>query len=146
MVNIKHGVLYITILVTSPISLYCLALNNNNKKKGDGMVTQMFYYEMPNEQEMQFKHNLNTIHIGDTLKNIVGILGKPDFDQVTLRKAPVEKESNDSSLFRALEYYVKRWRKNLVNEKHDKLVTLYFNVNNILYKVSSNVDSIPSRE
>jgi hypothetical protein len=139
---LDKSTLYIgALLLLSAISTICGAQNNSNSK--DSILTHKYYFELSIIQEKQFIHNMGQIAIGDSLKKVIHLLGKPDYDQDMARKTNHKNKKRDF-ISRDLSYYMKKWEKNMVNEKHDKYVNLRFDIHNILFEIYSNVDSIPN--
>lgn len=132
----------LTLLLITTV-LFCNA-QIKGETKNDSTVTKKYYFEMTKEQETVFIKNAKQISIGDSVKKVISILGKPDCDQIICKKKR-GRNKKDIFIARELTYYLKIWEKGLANEKYDEFVYFYFDKNNILYKVNSNVDSIPSR-
>jgi hypothetical protein len=115
-----------------------------HSKKGDDVMTlenEHYYYEMGAIELAKLSKNITDVHIGDLRSDVKKLLGAPT-DETKL--AP---KSNNTDWFEwEIVYYTKIWEKGLVNEKYDKKVSLYFDKNDRLLKVISNVNSISSRK
>jgi hypothetical protein len=78
-----------------------------------------FYFEMDLQTRKDFINKLQSIKKGDSAEHVKSILGKPMYDEKIAGKETSEIKG------RILIYYIKRWKKNLVNEKYDSFVSLF---------------------
>ena len=133
----RYGICLLTcfflIVVLFPRSSVAMG---NSKGKGDSLnsvASQKYFFEMEKKQQETFFKDLKLIKLGDSVQKVKKILGEPTYDQ---------KVANKKGEFKArvLDYYIKKWRQNLVNEKYDRYVSLIFNAENKLMKIISNID------
>ncbi|MFL6210549.1 MAG: hypothetical protein ACJ74W_16965 [Pyrinomonadaceae bacterium] len=116
---------------------------SNNMTGAQSMETptpHKYYYEMDKDQLEVFSANVAKINMGDTRQHVIAVLGIPTHEQKLAGK-----ESNAPITGRKLEYYVKIWEKDFVNEKYDKSVGFLFNTEDQLVRITSNVEGIQSR-
>ena len=92
--------------------------NNVNEKTMETTSEEGYYFQMDTVKQKEFLKKISLLSIGDTLSNVLNILGKPDYDQIGMRK------ERDEFICRTLTFYVAKWKKDLVNEIHDKSVEL----------------------
>ena len=92
-----------------------------------------YYHQMDSEQQAQFFQQLSQVKVGDSLPDVLRLLGKATADQTLLDKQGRFKA-------RVLSYYIKRWEKDFVNELRDRIVRLEFDQNDQLVRLSSNVE------
>ena len=85
--------------------------------------------------------NISKIQPRDSRDKVKQLLGKPT-DEVKLAK----KDVNYDWFEWKIKYCIKIWEKGLVNGKYDKSVSLYFDKDDRLTEVASNVDDIASRK
>lgn len=92
-----------------------------------------YFFELKAAQRSELLRKLREIRPGDSYATVIKILGKPTYDQRLFGK-----DGNFKA--RVVSYYVKKWRRNIVNEKRDQLIRLEFNRSDILVEVTSNVE------
>lgn len=119
------------------------SIEAHNTDKGEKVMQSKagYYYEMGAQEIAQLKANMVKVQLGDSREKVRQLLGTP-----TDEKKLAKKDINDSWFEWKMEYYVKIWEKGLVNEKYDKSVNLFFNKNDQLIEVVSNVDGIDNKK
>lgn len=93
-----------------------------------------YHFVMDPKAQMEFFQKLATVKIGESRQEVMQQLAPPTADQVLTTK------KRNKFIFRELRYDVKRWDPELVNERHDRYVTLYFNEDDRLTGARSIVD------
>lgn len=91
------------------------------------------YFEMSPGERAAFVSKLAQVRLGETRAEVEKLLGKPTSDESAARK------EDGSFLARCVDYYVTVYEKDLVNEKHDEYVGLYFDASDHLILIFSNV-------
>jgi hypothetical protein len=116
-------------------------LGNSGKMEDDSINTtsEKYYYEMDKKQQKAFNEKLGSIKIGDSVHKVKMILGEPTYDQTL-----VSKEGEFRA--RVLQYCIKIWKKNLVNEKYDKSVWLIFDEEGKLIRIESNAEEMSAHK
>ena len=127
------GLSFIGCLRAWAIKEYNYGGSNNRGENSD--FSDKYYYEMDKKHQLELLENLKLIKLGSSVDEVIKILGKPTSDENLYSKKGVFK-------CRYISYYLKRWRKDLVNEKHDKLVWLVFDSKNNLIRIGSNVNQV----
>ena len=124
------------------INIGCIMETNSKKheKSAAASDNSKVYYEMPVNDMMRFRNLVNQIKLGDSSEQVISILGHPTYDQLIAGK-----EADAPIRGRSLKYYVRRYEKNIVNEKEDKLVSIIIDNSNRVVKVMSNCEGIPNR-
>lgn len=137
MMRISRVLKLLRFLAAIAIAIFLLITSKgeaaNMNSAADNGETNRYYFEMDQKTEKEFLKKVRLIKMGDSVAKVKAILGEPTYDEVGMSKQGVFK-------FRVLDYYIKRWRKNLVNEKHDKLVSFYFDDKDQLVKSTSYVE------
>jgi len=132
------------ILSISIISIIAGCMMNTNSQESKlsnlSAPTSGIYFEMPIAEVEAFRKNIKQIKIGDTVETVIDILGQPTYDQVLAGK-----EANALVQGRKFKYYLRRYERDLVNEKQDRLVSILFNLNNRITRITSNCDGILNR-
>lgn len=139
----------LTIIITNSLIILYIILcfsscKNTNNTGGQIMTSDKYYFEMTSERKLEFINKMKNISPGDSISKILNILGKADYDEIGYKKGPLNENKSDGFICRSLTYYLKRWEKDMVNEKKDKNIIFIFDKNNILKKIISNVDSMPN--
>jgi hypothetical protein len=98
------------------------------------------YFQMDDDQIKEFARKVTKIKLGSTKSQVLSLFGKPSSD-IKL----IGKKSPNAVAERVVSYYIKKWEKDFVNEKHDKVVGFYFNSSDKLLKIRSNIEAIPSK-
>jgi hypothetical protein len=93
---------------------------------------EKYFFEMSETQQKIFFNKLKLLKHGDSIKTIKDTLGEPNYDQKLIGK-------KGEFIARELIYYIKMWKKNLVNEKYDKSVRLILNSEDKLIKIESDI-------
>lgn len=122
------------LLIVGGCSAWADEVSNPGEKdsKMNNDDSDKYYYEMDKKHQNKLLENLKFIELGASLKDVIIILGKPTYDQKGYSK-------RGQFICRTLKYYVKIWRKGLVNEKHDRLIRLVFDSKDTLIEINSNV-------
>lgn len=109
---------------------------NNNEKKPQviNKNNKSFYYEMEKNNQLVFFEKLKSLKKLDSINKVITLLGEPCQDQIVANK------HNTSFKYRVLDYYVIRWKKNIVNEQIDRSISLLFDQKNMLIGIISNVE------
>lgn len=102
----------------------------------DDIREKDYYYVIPEEKRKTFLVNVVKVNLGDSRKKVIEILGKPTNDQVMMRK------ENREIIGRDIDYYFKRYEEGLVNEKYDRVISFYFDKEDKLTKITTNVEEI----
>lgn len=99
-----------------------------NPPISDGMRTyeqfitsKSFPYTIPSERKIKIEQNYNNLKLGMMKKEIQSMLGEPDFSTYMRSK-----EYPGKRIGYEWKYYFYKPASNLVNEKHDKGVFIYF--------------------
>jgi hypothetical protein len=108
--------------------LGCSNRNAINRQPQLATPNKSYYFEIDKAEKQRLLERVGQLHLGTTRKNVIDQLGPPTYD-----RAAVTKEGKP--LGRTVVYYLKRWEEDLVNEKHDKLLTLQFDTNDRLTKI-----------
>ena len=95
-------------------------------------------YEMSAAERTQFLAALNTLKIGDASEHVRSLLGPP-FEEAVIRG----KKIDDPVRGTLLTYYLKKAHGNLVNEKEDEYISLVFDQDNTLTRLSTNLVELP---
>lgn len=101
-----------------------------SENSNEDTVEDKFYYVMENEED--FLHKLRKLKIGDSYSTIIGALGKPTYDHSL---AP--KRSGTAPPVRMLDYYIRKYRKNLANERYDLCVIMVLDADDNLKSIAS---------
>lgn len=118
-------------------------MNENAQESGRLEVPSVLsppYFEMSVAETESFREGVGRIQIGDTSETVIRVLGRPTYDQTVAGKEP-----SASIRGRSLKYYVRRYERGLVNEKQDRLVSIFVDLSNRVVRITSNCDGIPSR-
>lgn len=103
-------------------------IDSENENRGN------YYYVMDKNKQLIFLNNIKKLRKGDFVLDVKSILGEPDLDQ------DVANKKKGTLKYRVLEYYIKKFEKNVVNEKYDRSVNLIFDLDNRLVIIISNVE------
>ncbi|SRR5258708_490375 len=98
------------------------------------------YYQMASEERTMLVSKVQQIDIGATRESVKTLLGKPDVDDLTTRKERPRRPTG-----RRVRYYVVVYEKNSANERFDQNITFWFDMNDRLLGIESNVAGIPNR-
>jgi len=98
------------------------------------------YFQMAAEQRALLVSKVQQINIGATRDSVKTMLGQPDVDDLTTRK---ERPGHPTG--RRVRYYVVWYEKGSANERFDQDVTFWFDMNDHLLGIESNVAGIPNR-
>jgi hypothetical protein len=111
--------------IASILTVILCACGNGEAQieQGGGLVS--YYYEMPPEDVEIFLAKVGKLEKGAHLNEVMVLLGEPAVDEALTRK-------DGSFVARELTYFMKKLEKNLVNEKKDSYISIYFNENNEL--------------
>lgn len=101
---------------------------------------QNYYYEMKEEDLRSFSVKVERVQIGAPLNQVLDTLGKPDVEHNSIGKQPP-----DAKVKKIIRYYAKIWEQGLINEKHDRYVSFYFDSSDHLLEIDSNIKGIRSR-
>mgnify|MGYP001583407589 CR=1 FL=1 len=118
---------------------------DNQSTKESSMVYQHepfpkdYYFKLSDKEISEFIEKQKKVALNDTVNRVKEILGEPTHDEILLDK-------KRKFVSRSLDYYLKKLNKNLVNEKHDMVVYFFFDENNQLKEVTSNIDDVVSRK
>jgi len=91
-----------------------------------------YFLDLDPGKRDELMRGLLDVKLGNTYSTIIKRLGPPTYDQRLVKK-------DGTFHSRVLSYYVKKWRKNIVNEKYDQLVRLEFSQSNVLVGIKSNI-------
>ena len=132
----------VLLIITAILLLPSIDHNRDMANRGIARTQSesKYYYEMPEDELKVLSKAVTKLQLGDSRQKIVDLLGKPTADRRL--KGPL---TPNASAFRVIKYYVKKREKDFVYEKHDQLVSLYFDENDQLIRILSNVPSIKSR-
>lgn len=114
-----------------------LSISCNNNEKNPQVINKnnkSFYYEMGKNNQLVFFEKLKSLKKLDSINKVITLLGEPCQDQIVANK------HNTSFKYRVLDYYVIRWKKNIVNEQIDRSISLFFDQKNMLIGIISNVE------
>lgn len=89
-----------------------------------------YYFELDARQRSELLGKLRNVKVGDDYRTVIAKLGQPTHDQRLVTKDGRFKA-------RVLSYYLKRWKKNLVNEQRDQLIRLELDQSEILVRIKS---------
>ena len=78
------------------------------------------YFSMDLDKKRELLKNAKTIKVGDSYETVPTKLGKPTYDHFVGLKETHEITG------RRISYYAVVWKENLVNEKHDQLISISF--------------------
>lgn len=143
-INIWDNMKYIQIIVSMLfIIVFCSIISceaNMNRKvakaNGHHPKNNDFFYMMSQEEYNAFKTGIKNLSKGDSYDKIIRRLGKPYSDEYVRGK-----RFDSPILSRYLFYYIKQYKENLVNERHDRYVIIVLD-NNKLTRVRSNCAEI----
>lgn len=110
---------------------------NENKMKPQERTT--YYLELDAAKQAKLRVALDDIKMGDNYQGVIAALGKPDYERNLATK-------DGRFVAKSAIYYIKKWEKELVSEGKDERVDLWFDANDRLWRVYSNVPGIPNRE
>ena len=108
-------------------------------RAGSPMAKHPFYFEMADEQRQIFIKKVQQIELGVTRQAVKDLLGKPDIDDLT---GPKERPRPTG---RRVRYYLRKYDKDLTNERLDEWATFRFDMTDHLVSIESNVLGIHSR-
>jgi hypothetical protein len=94
-----------------------------------------FYFEISRDETEELLRKISLLKHDSTYEEIVKILGKPAFDQKMYEKNVDPETKKRSFKYRSLDYYVKRYEKDLVNERHDVYVRILLDSEDRLFKI-----------
>ena len=94
---------------------------------------QKYYFEMAEKDQENFFKKVNLIKIGDSVQKVKSILGEPRYDDIGTSK-------KGEFIARALSYYLKKLDKDFVNEKYDLYFELFFDAEDKLKDMASNME------
>lgn len=106
----------------------CSNPNAINRQPPLATPNKTYYFEMDEAEKERLLERVGQLHLGTTRKNVIDQLGPPTYDQGAMTK-------ERKPLGRIVKYYLKRWEKDFVNEKHDRFLMLRFDTNDRLTKI-----------
>jgi hypothetical protein len=89
-----------------------------------GAGTDYHFIKINETEKRDLAAKAKMLKQGDSVERVLEILGTPYSDDLMMRK------ENDEVIGRSLKYYAVKMDKDLVNEKHDQLVTVYLDPDN----------------
>ncbi len=92
-----------------------------------------YYLFLEETKQRELLQKVSQLKLGDSRREAINRLGPPTFD-----RADVTKEGR--FIGRTVVYYLKIWEKDLVNEKHDRLLRLEFDTGDKLTKITQKVE------
>jgi len=118
---------YILVIIVS-ILASCLCCDTDKTKRSDSAQVDTikseqkeYYYEMSPNDIDKFLKKVYSLKKGMSVEEVIKVLGQPDNIQEIRGK-----ELDSPYRGQMLTYYLKKWRKDLVNEKKDKYVLIIF--------------------
>ena len=86
----------------------------------DGRVDESkLYFSISQIEKQKMVEKAKEIKVGETYESVLSKLGKPTHDDLVMRK------KNNEIIGRALKYCAVKWEKGLVNEIHDRILSIY---------------------
>lgn len=123
------------------LSCKIYAKDENLESSKEKRNTQSFFYEMKKKDIEKLKEGVKNLSIGDDYNKIIKILGEPTFYY------PIQgKKYNAPITGYQMSYYTKIFKKNLVNEIHDRYVLIILDKNHNLKKIILNISDIEERK
>jgi hypothetical protein len=113
--------------------LFGCADRNTIQPQAHVATNETYYFEIDKAEEQRLLESVGQLQLGTKRKTVIDQLGPPTYDQEDMTK-------EGKTLGRTVMYYLKRWEKDLVNEKHDRLLRLEFDTNDRLTKIDKKVD------
>jgi hypothetical protein len=112
----------ITYAYQKTVSIYQGQTKMINEKncKGTNKSTKQYYFVMELSKQKLLLQKIAKLHQGELLEKVIKKLGKPDYDTILMPKEP------SKNSLHTLEYCLKKYRENGVNEKIDQSITLEF--------------------
>ena len=95
-----------------------------------------FYFEMTAERRQIFIKEAQQIELGATRQAVKNLLGKPDIDDLT---GPKERPKPTG---RRVRYYLRKYDKDLTNDRLDEWATFRFDMTDHLVSIESNVQQL----
>jgi hypothetical protein len=95
--------------------------NNVNEKTMETTSEEGYYFQMDTVKQKEFLKKISLLSIGDTLSNVLNILGKPDYDQIGMRK------ERDEFICRTLTFYVAK-SVEFVLDKENRIIKIESNI------------------
>ena len=121
------------------IMLFVVGFNtcqaNGTAMKNQG---QKFYIDIGKAAETNLLRKVRSLKTGASVEEAKATVGEPTDDQMLIGK-------KGEFRARVLEYYIRKLDKGLVNEIHDRYVTLYFDEANKLVRVGYKPDQLESQ-
>ena len=118
---------YILVVIIS-ILASCLCCDTDKTKRSDSAQVDTikseqkeYYYEMSPNDIDKFMKKVYSLKKGMSVEEVIKVLGQPDNIQEIRGK-----ELDSPYRGQMLTYYLKKWRKDLVNEIKDKYVLIIF--------------------
>ena len=132
----KHSILILTLFISVGATFSATAPTPVSYVPKT-IKTGKFYYEIDSKRQLAIFNDVRRIRIGDSVKGILALLGKPTYDNVALRP------KNAKFLSRIVKYYFKIKQPNgVVDEKYDRYLVFYFNEDGKLVTAYTNVDNL----
>ena len=113
------------VFLLSAVGLECLC---SSEIKKESVVlekdnTNKYYYEMSEIEIDNLMKQLKKLKKGMSIDEVLEIMGNPNYNRVLMKK--------EDRIYRGqiLKYYIKKWEKDIVNLKKDKMIKIYFDNN-----------------
>jgi hypothetical protein len=125
--NVFFAVAVFCILIscnTENVDHESLTMNASNKNSD-------FYIDTPRDKIEEMVNKVESLNVGDSYDKIINILGPPTYD-----KKMYGKKASSPLRHRALYYYIRKYDKDLVNERYDVYLRLDLDNSNQLIRVN----------
>lgn len=119
----KNYILVVVIILASCSCYDTDKTKTSDRNQADTIKSEQkeYYYEMSQKDIDKFLKKVYTLKKGMSVEEVIKILGQPDNIQEIRGK-----ELDSPYRGQMLTYYLKKWRKDLVNERKDKYVLIIF--------------------